>query len=101
MTSSAYLLFVGVFKAIRDRPESVNSWNSPKQDHRAGPSRVRPNVTNAITEKLRTKLTIGHVHQWMVGHNCPSQIVLKDATKRLPGTTVSYRSKIAPAIWGS
>src|SRR6202171_4250491 len=54
--------------------ESVRSGKSPKQDHWVGLSRARPNVTNAVTEKLRTRLTIGHLLQWALGHRFRSQI---------------------------
>jgi len=38
-----------------------------------GRRRAWPNVTNAATGKLRTGLTIRHLHQCSVGYNCRSQ----------------------------
>src|ERR1700732_1428227 len=56
--------------------ESVRSGKSPKQDHWVGLSKspAQCHITNAVTEKLRTRLTIGHLLQWALGHSFRSQI---------------------------
>src|SRR6202011_60243 len=59
---------------IRDRPSRSDLGNLLNRIIGSGCQRARPNVTNAVTEKLRTRLTIGHLLQWALGHSFRSQI---------------------------
>jgi hypothetical protein len=51
-------------------------------------------------KKLRTTLTIGHLHQWALGHNCQSQTAATMPAERTKGHSFLPVAKLF-TVWGA